>query len=83
MDYAKFYRAILGQNTDETIAFFMEKLGTYDLHGMDNFAIEAVLLLHWQCGKKKEALQFWRDHFHYTAPEQQGQITPSFYDLCR
>ena len=31
---------------------------------------------------RAEALQFWRDHFQYTAPEQQGQITPSFYDLC-
>ncbi len=82
MDYAKYYRALLGQNVDETIQFFMEKLGTYDLHGMDSFAIEAVLWLHWQCGKKQEALQFWRDRFQYTAPEQPGQITPSFYDLC-
>lgn len=82
MDYAKYYRALVGQNADETIAFFLEKLGAYDLHGMDSFAIEAVLWLHWQCGQRAEALQFWRDHFQYTAPEQQGQITPSFYDLC-
>ncbi|MEI6235183.1 MAG: hypothetical protein WCT04_19165 [Planctomycetota bacterium] len=82
MDYAKYYRALLGENADEAIAFFNEKLGTYDLHGMDSFAIEAVLWLHWQCGQRTEALQFWRDHFQYTAPEQQGQITPCFYELC-
>ena len=81
-DFSKYYRALVGQNVDETIGFFLEKLGGYDLHGMDSFAIETVMWLEWQCGQRTEALQFWRDHFQYTAPEQQGQITPSFYDLC-
>jgi len=81
-DYAMYYRALLGQNVDESIAFFKEKLSRYDLHAMDSFAVEAMLLLLWNCGKKAEALDFWREHFHYTAPDQQGLITPSFYELC-
>lgn len=81
-DYAMYYRALLGQNVDETIAFFKEKLTRYDLHAMDSFATEAILLLLWNCGKQKEALEFWREHFQYTAPDQAGMISPSFYELC-
>jgi hypothetical protein len=81
-DLALFYRAALGQNVPENIAFFKEKLTNYDLHSMDSFPLETVLLLQWHCGQRSEALHFWRENFRYTAPEQQGQITPSYYDLC-
>ncbi|HLX62192.1 MAG TPA: hypothetical protein VKX17_13000 [Planctomycetota bacterium] len=81
-DYARYYRAVLGQNAEETIAFFEDKLNTYDLHSMESFPLEAILLLYWQCGKKTEALNFWRERFQYTAPEQRGTITPSYYELC-
>ena len=81
-DYALYYRALLGQNVEANITFFKEKLSHYDLHAMDSFATEAILLLYWNCGKQKEALEFWRENFRYTAPDQAGQITPSFYELC-
>jgi hypothetical protein len=81
-DFARYYRAVLGQNVDDTIQYFVDKLSNYDLHSMESLPLEAVLLLYWHCGKTAEALKFWREYFKYTPPEQPGQITPSFYELC-
>ena len=81
-DHARYARALLGENTDETIGYFTAKLVSYETNGADVLAAEWIVSLIWRAGKRKRALELWAQYLGEQMPETPGVYIPSFYDLC-
>jgi hypothetical protein len=81
-DHARYARALLGENVDETIDYFTAKLVGYETNGADLLAAEWVISLIWRAGKRKRALELWSQYLSEQMPEAPGTYLPSFYDLC-
>jgi hypothetical protein len=81
-DHAKYARALLGQNIDETVNYFRDKLVNYTTELGEPHAAELVLLLLWRCDRKREALDLWQQYLHQRPPELPGVFIDSYYDLC-
>ncbi|HYF52218.1 MAG TPA: hypothetical protein VEJ63_22615, partial [Planctomycetota bacterium] len=82
-DYAKYYRALLGQDAEKTAEFFCTRLAGYKNAEVGNGPAEHVLLLLWRLGKKSEALGIWENSISDVPPDLEGHVIPSFYDLCQ
>jgi len=81
-DYTRYARALLGQNVDEAVEYFRNKLVNYTTELGDVYACEMVILLLWRVGKKTEALDLWQQHLHRQPAEVPGVHIDSYYDLC-
>lgn len=81
-DHARYARALLGQNVDETAGYFRARLPLHQSDTLDCYPAEMVFLLLWRSGRKEEALDLWQSHLGGRPPELPGKEIPSFYELC-
>lgn len=81
-DYARYARALLGQNVEDAATHFRSKLAVYGGSSGSRTPAEMVVLLLWRVGKKEEALDVWQQYLNDEPPEIPGVFIPSFYDLC-
>jgi hypothetical protein len=81
-DCARYARALLGQDEENTARYFRSKLASYPPPDVTPWAAEMVVLLHWRLGKKKDALNIWQHYLNEQSPEQPRLCLPSFYSLC-
>jgi len=81
-DHARYARAILGENADATLSYFVEKLVGYDTVGAEAIATEWIVALAWRVGQRKRALELWLQYLGEQLPEVAGVYIPSFYDMC-
>lgn len=80
-DYARFVRAVLGENPDETVERFRSKMYSYH-GGSDRAPIESIILLFWRLSRYGEALDIWQQYLYSDTPERPGTVLPSFYEMC-
>jgi len=81
-DYAKYYRALLGQDADKNAEFFCARLAGYKNDEVGNGPAESVLQLLWRLDRKDEALGIWENFIRDVPPDLDGHVIPSFYELC-
>ncbi|MCY3020963.1 MAG: hypothetical protein NTW87_18255 [Planctomycetota bacterium] len=81
-DQAKYARALLGENVDEIVEHFRNKLSYYQSSSADTSPVELTMRLLRRAGRRDEALDLWQQYLGTQAPERPGAIIPSFYELC-